>query len=155
VYNCPANRFVAGFLGMPPMNFLEGSLVQRDGGTWFEGEGVVIRLRADQAECVAGKVGSGVVLGVRPEGMHLHPGADDNGNAIDVTVGVIEPLGSSMDMFVLTSTDRRMVARVKAESKVKTDEKVKMYLDLTKVHVFEPGIHGENLTLPAAQAAMA
>jgi len=155
VYNRPANRFVAGFVGTPPMNFLDGALVQRDSQTFFDGDGFSVRLEPAQAEAVAGQVGQRAVLGLRPEGLYLrkceHAASDDQ--TIQVTTGVVEPLGSTMDVYAMTSADDRLVARTKAEP-LDPDQRVSLYIDPEKMHVFEPGEYGRNLTLAAADQAV-
>jgi len=150
VYNNPANRFVAGFLGMPPMNFISGALSQSDGDTLFEGEGVRLKLPADKAQILAGKIGQDLVLGIRPEGMMLHPGGgygEGMDQRIDVTVNVIEPLGSSMDIYSNTSAKKIMISRVPSESQVAPDTPATLHLDMSRVHIFEADAHGTNLTL--------
>lgn len=151
VYNFPVNRFVASFVGTPPMNFLEGALVSADGGVVFEGAGVKIKLDDDQAQQCQGRVGQDAVIGIRPEALYLRPieGANREDQTVNVTVGVVEPLGSTMDVYTQTSENQRLVARLKAEQ-LAEDSQVKMYLDMQKVHIFEPGTYGANLTLQAA-----
>jgi multiple sugar transport system ATP-binding protein len=153
VYNYPINRFVASFVGTPPMNFLEGSLVSADGGVCFEGAGVKIKLDDDQAEQCQGRVGQEAVIGIRPEALFLRPTDDATreDQTVGVTIGVVEPLGSTMDVYTQTSENQRLVARIKAEP-LKEDSQVKMYLDMDKVHIFEPGTYGANLTLKDAVA---
>ncbi len=148
VYNFPVNRFVASFVGTPPMNFLEGSLINADGGVVFEGAGARIKLEDEQAQLCQGRVGQEVVIGIRPEALFLRPtdGANRDDQTVGVTVGVVEPLGSTMDVYTQTSTGDRLVARLKAEQ-LEEDSQVNMYLDMTRVHIFEPGTYGTNLTL--------
>ena len=153
VYNNPKNRFVAGFVGTPPMNFLDGQLVGADGGVVFEGSGVKIKLDDDQAQLCQGQVGQDAVIGIRPEALYLRPtdGANREDQTVNVTIGVVEPLGSTMDVYTHTSEDQRLVARLKAEP-LTQDTQAKMFLDMRKVHVFEPGTYGANLTLREAVA---
>jgi multiple sugar transport system ATP-binding protein len=155
-YNAPVNRFVAGFLGTPPMNFLDGVLVARNGQTYFEGDGATIALSPVHADCVAGKIGQNVVLGIRAEGLYLRPDghAKDENRTIPVTITVVEPLGNMMDVFTTTTADRRLVARVKAEQ-LEPNASLKLYVDHEKTHIFEPGEYGENLSLPAVTAGVA
>jgi multiple sugar transport system ATP-binding protein len=150
-YTGPDNRFVAGFLGMPPMNFLDGHLVQ-DSGIVFEGGGVRVKFTDDVAGRVAGHVGQEVVFGLRPEGVRLNqqPGfGEDPTHRFDVTVTVVEPLGNSMDLYTQTSDAQVMVARVPADANFAAlqDKTVTFHLDMTRVHLFEPGPHGANITL--------
>ena len=156
VYNQPTNRFVAGFVGTPPMNFFDGQLQRDSGGVFFVGQGVRVKLSGAQAAAVGGRAGQDVVLGVRPEGLFLRPNdaANDPAAAIDVTVGVIEPLGSTMDLFGETDEKKRLVARVTAEP-MNSGGPVKLYVDRAKTHVFEPGEFGVNLTRHEGNAAAA
>ncbi|MBB6429262.1 ABC transporter ATP-binding protein [Algisphaera agarilytica] len=153
VYDRPVNRFVAAFLGTPPMNFFDGQLVAENGGTWFKSNhGVSVELTGHHAELAAGKVGSEVVMGVRPEGMFLRPTefASTESQTVNMTVDVTEPLGNTMDVFLSNATNGegdRATARVKAEP-LEENASVKVYLDQSKIHYFEPGKFGVNLTLP-------
>ncbi len=153
VYNNPINRFVAGFVGTPPMNFLDGQLIGEGGDVSFEGGGVKIKLDPAQAQQCQGRVGQEAVIGIRPEALFPKPTDDANNEdqAIQLTVGVVEPLGSTMDVYLRTSEDKRLVARIKAEL-LKEDTPIKMYLDMHKVHIFEPGTYGANLTIKDAVA---
>ena len=135
------------------MNFVTGKLMQDGGDTWCEGEGVRLKLTNDRAQRVAGKIGQDVVLGIRPEAMRLHAGdgyGEDPGHRVDVKANVIEPLGSSMDVYSHTSTEKILIARVPAESQVAPDTDVTLHMDMSRVHVFEASAHGLNLTLTNA-----
>ena len=160
VYDRPVNRFVAAFLGTPPMNFFDGQLVSEEGGTFFKtNHGVRIELTGHHAELAAGKVGSEVVMGIRPEGMFLRPNdfANNENQTINMTVDVTEPLGNTMDVFLSNGEINnggegdKATARVKAEP-LEENSSVKVYLDQSKIHVFEPGKFGVNLTLPELAA---
>ncbi|QDU34904.1 Trehalose import ATP-binding protein SugC [Poriferisphaera corsica] len=155
VYERPVNRFVAGFLGTPPMNFLSGALTSKNGGVFFEGEGVSLKLNEEQADNVASHIGQDVTLGLRPEGVYMHANehANDEDRTAELEVNVIEPLGDTMDLFLDTSTGARLVARVKAEH-LDLGTKVKMYVDPTKIHIFEPGEYGNNISLTEVKEAV-
>jgi len=152
IYNAPVNRFVAGFLGTPPMNFLEGK-IEENNGMWFVGAGIELRLSEAQSKCLAGKAGQAVVLGIRPETMGLADAASaTKGETITVNVSVIETLGSHMDVFGQTPGDSRLVARIPANPSVMDATQLTFRVGLEHVHVFEPGTHGKNLTLQAVAA---
>jgi len=150
VYERPVNRYVAGFLGTPPMNFIDGQLVDAAGTLRFQGHGVDIALPPEWKDRVASNIGSDAVLGIRPEGLFLHQ--NDNANnpdcKIDATVNVVEPLGNTMDVFsdTLGESSARFVARAKAEP-LDEDQTVSYWVDTEKVHIFETGDYGNNLTL--------
>ena len=93
IYNRPVNRFVAGFLGSPGMNFLEGELALRDGGAAFLAEGVDVPL-ARYAFGEAGPQAGKAVLGIRPEHVAVNAGSGWPFEAV-ATVEVVEPMGSN------------------------------------------------------------
>ncbi|MEM8738730.1 MAG: sn-glycerol-3-phosphate ABC transporter ATP-binding protein UgpC [Planctomycetota bacterium] len=173
VYDRPANRFVAAFLGTPPMNFIDGQIIAENGLTWFQSaHGMKMKLTGHHAELTAGQVGASVVLGLRPEGMFLRPNefANDEDQTVTMTVDVTEPLGNTMDVFLSNNSQPQdpsgetpitqgrsgdiATARVKAEP-LEENARVKLYLDPSKTHLFEPGEFGKNLTLPELAAATA
>src|SRR5438876_12180961 len=67
VYDRPTNRFVAEFIGMPPMNFLEGRVIAREGAVAFDDGAVPMPLPARMAQRLAGFAGREMVLGIRPD----------------------------------------------------------------------------------------
>jgi multiple sugar transport system ATP-binding protein len=159
-YNSPANRFVAGFIGMPPMNFFNGAIQAANGKLSFA-EG---RLTGGQLtfpangftlaldhlsdalrERLLARVGLPTVLGIRPE--HLHLDAGSGRAAISVRVNVVEPLGSNMDVYMNTALHEQLVGRLDAQAGVRTGADAMLYIDLRKVLFFEPGDTGMNLNL--------
>ncbi len=151
VYNQPANRFVAGFLGSPPMNLVQGHIVGEGDGLRFQGGGLSLALTSEQARAVVDRVQGTAVLGVRPEAFTLADG-DAGGpmRAVELRVDVVEPLGDVMDVYLYTSEHERVIARLKAQP-LAEGGKVSLHVDMTRTHLFEPGEHGRNLT--ASQAA--
>jgi multiple sugar transport system ATP-binding protein len=140
IYDQPADRFVAGFLGMPPMNFLDGVLQAADGQWWFEAD--QLRLRVDPREAhgqLDAHVGQQVVAGVRPEACEVHPG-DSGGdhNQFRAEVQVIEPLGSTMDVFLQTINQQRLVARVPS-GPLQEGAAVGVRVPAERVHLFGAG----------------
>jgi multiple sugar transport system ATP-binding protein len=167
-YNHPNNRFVAGFIGMPPMNLFDGALKIEDGRMVFEegvldgaaknvansrreltlpGNGFRLPIPRHLTETLGGSVGRHVVLGIRPE--HLSAKAPDGAAEfapLNVKLNVIEPLGSDMDVYMSTALNDSVVGRVEAQSGLVRDSQMTVYVDLRKVHVFEPGVTGMNLS---------
>jgi len=179
-YKMPANRFVAGFIGMPPMNFFDGTIRNEGGALYFE-EGSLrnakaVEQRSDEPQVMVGELtlpGNGfklpvpdqltgivsrfvnrhIVLGIRPEHFHPHPIASAGpAVSIDVGVAVVEPLGNDMDLYMTTPLHPHVVARVESSINVSAPSQIKMYIDLPKVHFFEPGVTGMNLSLATEQA---
>jgi multiple sugar transport system ATP-binding protein len=177
-YHRPADRFVAGFIGMPPMNFFDGKLGSAGGKlTFTEGKlagstgsgdeagkgeltlppgGFTIELPERLRGRLGGSVGSHVVLGVRPEDLSFSPRGGESAR-VSVRVKVVEPLGREMDVYMATSLKDGVVARVEAptlgaDRGLKMDSQMDAYLDLGKIHVFEPGPTGRNMSLAAEKS---
>ena len=150
VYDKPVNRFVAGFLGTPPMNFFTGRLQLKDNKPAFVfSDGTAIILKT--VNNFKSYIGKEIVLGVRPEHLtveHL-PGQTDNG--FGATVNIVEPLGDRKDIYMTSSSGLKFIANLDPHTAIDVDQKVTMYVDILKVHLFEPGETGKNVTL-AGQA---
>ena len=156
VYERPVNRFVAGFVGTPPMNFLSGTVARSDGRLHWESGAGKIAMGDAQTDALAGHIGRDVVMGVRPEAMSSNPAGRFAGtdNTIPVTVNVVEVLGDKMDVHMSAGDDAALVARVDAHERLKERQQEKMYLDIDKVHFFEPGDAGGNLCLGGVSAGV-
>jgi multiple sugar transport system ATP-binding protein len=135
VYAEPADRFVAGFVGTPPMNFLEGRVEDRA----FRAAGLSLRLPRPAPVGPA-------VLGLRPEHFLDRPPAGANGSAavLRVRVGVVEPLGDRVDV-ALTLADVPLVGRLDAGAELREGEDRELWIDLSRAHLFEPGPEGRRL----------
>src|SRR5579872_1684946 len=78
LYNEPANRFVAGFIGSPAMNFFGVRITGENGGMWAEAEGIKIKVPGQLAPRLGAFAGREITLGVRPEDLRIAGDADDN-----------------------------------------------------------------------------
>ncbi len=175
-YNEPVNRFVAGFIGTPPMNFIDGVLKIANGGLIFEegkpkitprrveddrsegglaavdeltlpGNGFTLPVPPHLRERLAGQVGRHLVLGIRPEHFHLRPPEAGILSPLQVKLSVIEPLGSDMDVYMDTALHDRLVGRVEAQSGLQIGAWTTVFVDWRRIHFFEPGETGMNLSL--------
>jgi multiple sugar transport system ATP-binding protein len=135
IYRKPANRFVAGFIGSPSMNFLELEIAE---GALVDGAaGIRIPLPDSRSAEVARSGGSMVVLGVRPE--HLHLLADDEGGQYTTVfqVDVVQHLGNEM-LLDIVAGPHRAIARAGAEVRVREGERRTFSIDMDRVHFFHP-----------------
>jgi multiple sugar transport system ATP-binding protein len=132
VYEKPANKFVAGFIGAPAMNFLD---VTVRGGT-VETSGLKISVNPAAARALQSHDGKQVVMGVRPE--HLAVGETAPGSSFDARVEVVEQLGSEILLETRVGTDSLTVARVPAEMKVAPGDQVRISAQLGRLHFFDP-----------------
>jgi multiple sugar transport system ATP-binding protein len=139
VYNRPANAFVAGFIGSPPMNFLERASVRvgeiaLDGGP----DGAIAIGRSP-----LGDWQGEALLGVRPQDLELLPGPRPG--ALGASASLIQLVGSQK--LVETSFGGgRLVAEVRADVPVSAGERVWLGFDPAKLHLFDPA-SGANLAL--------
>lgn len=145
VYNRPVNRFVAGFLGTPPMNFLEGRTQSEEGKVTFFHKGHRLLLPKDRAADLSGYCDQDVVLGIRPEHFSPQPYAGQEKNSLRATVAVTEPLGDRIDVYLNLADSVKFVANVGPQERMSVDEQVEMYVDMEKVHFFEPGETGRSI----------
>ena len=146
VYEHPANRFVAGFVGTPPMNFFDGRLV-RDGDRLLFDEGDS-RLAVSSAmqERLKPYVDRPVTLGIRPEVMS--PGSEGpEGTVLQVQVSVVEPLGDRADVYVSTHRHPHIICRIDARTRVAEGEAAALHIDMDRVHFFLPDEDGRNVSL--------
>ena len=137
VYERPVNRFVAGFVGTPPMNFLPGRIVSENGHACFEGAGLRLRLPRTR-ESLQGRE---LVLGFRPEHLSERPPAAEN-EPLRARVSVVEPLGDRQDVTLATPSDVPFVGRLDARAPLREGEEAVLYLDVSRAHLFEPGSGG-------------
>jgi len=130
LYDRPANRFVAGFIGSPPMNFFEGRL-EAEPVRRFAGRSFAIELSLPGPDFAAGDL----VLGVRPE--HVRP-ADDDAD-LRVRVLVVEPLGSETLVYARTASDEDIAIRIAGAADIRPDADLGLRFDRDRVHGFDPG----------------
>jgi multiple sugar transport system ATP-binding protein len=153
IYHHPANRFVAGFLGTPPMNFFEGRLVDEAGRLWFdEGTGrLPVSARAAAALRDRAAADAGVVLGVRPEALAPASSARFSvaGSQLEMQlamkVWLVQPLGATMDVYLQTQRHPRVIAHVDATADgaaPAVGDTLPIAVDMERAHFFAPGDDG-------------
>jgi multiple sugar transport system ATP-binding protein len=134
VYGKPANKFVAGFIGAPAMNFIEVTVHSEAGATAVEAAG--LRLTISDARGLAGYHGRRVILGVRPE--HLVPGEGAPGTSFDARVEVVEQLGSEILLETRVGSHSVTIARVAAETPIARDDQIRVSAQPGRLHFFDP-----------------
>jgi multiple sugar transport system ATP-binding protein len=135
LYNYPGNKFVAGFIGSPPMNFLAVTVME-DGGRIVLDEGG-FRLTADAKHESALKNydGKEVYLGIRPEDL-IYNTDECAVNNIPLTVSVVEPLGADTKLWLTTKTNT-IVARTEPIHAFKVDDYVNFVPKMEKARYFD------------------
>ncbi|MCC6428540.1 MAG: sn-glycerol-3-phosphate ABC transporter ATP-binding protein UgpC [Phycisphaerales bacterium] len=146
VYRRPANRFVASFIGTPPMNFIDGAIeANGDGLAFASPAGVRLALAADRLASMRAHIGKPVTLGVRPQGMAIADANSSMDRVWSTKLLVVEPLGDAMDLTCELPGGQRLVARVPAREMISPGSKISMAIDVGQVHYFAPGEHGASL----------
>jgi len=148
IYHHPANRYVAGFLGSPAMNFFSGKLIEYQGALFFDEGSAKIEVPAWAKTQLASRVGTSVVMGVRPESLadETHARFRTNpGAKLRVRVTLAQPLGDKMDVYVSTTSHERIIAQVDALSGMKPGDAIDLFVDTSRVHFFDPGEIGPKL----------
>jgi multiple sugar transport system ATP-binding protein len=147
VYDRPVNKFVAGFLGTSAMNFFEGSLKLKNDTAYFVIGNEAVRLPQYLRTVLQDYYGKQMVLGVRPENISPHQLLQQSDNAISATVNVVEPIGIRTDIYLTHPDGQKFIAGINPHNRLEINDKTKMYIDLEKIHIFEPGQTGRNVTL--------
>ena len=139
LYDSPANRFVAGFIGTPPMNILEGHIRAQGEGLVFDRGGAIVLPVPEKARAaLLGYRDKPVTLGLRPEDVgssaaeHL-----PNAPRIRAAVDVVEPMGSESYIY-LRAGDVTLVSRVDAHRKLRVGETTESAVFIDKAHFFDP-----------------
>jgi multiple sugar transport system ATP-binding protein len=136
LYNQPANKFVAGFIGSPAMNFAAVTVTEANGSLIAENAGLRIKLPDDTAQRLRSHIGREVTLGVRPEDLTVASTADLDHLCFDAVIEVVEQLGSEilLDMKVGEGV---MVACVEPTVRVKVRDKLRVAMRPSRLHVFD------------------
>ncbi|HEX2271066.1 MAG TPA: ABC transporter ATP-binding protein [Pyrinomonadaceae bacterium] len=122
IYNRPANRFVAEFVGSPSMNFIDGRI---NNGT-FVSEAIEIRVERPDTDQIT--------LGIRPE--HLHVLTEPQDGAIPASVYVTELMGNETFVF-LSVGNNRLIARAPADFRAEVESRVWLRIVAEKAHFFD------------------
>src|SRR5688572_20806139 len=136
LYNTPANRFVAGFIGSPAMNFADVTLSGSNGKLWAEAPGLKIGLPEPLAGRFKGGNGAKATMGVRPEDLHIAGPADPAELCFDVEVEVIEQLGSEI-LLDTRAGNSTFVASVEPTLRTKMHDRLKLAINPNRLHLFD------------------
>ena len=140
LYDSPVNMFVAGFIGTPQMNFINGTLVQRGDDVFFDFEENSIKLPPEKANNPALKeyIGQEVVVGIRPECIHDEPAqiAALEETTIDSYVEVTELMGAEIYLYLLVG-ETKLTARVSSRSTSRAGDTIKIALEASRMHIFD------------------
>ena len=139
IYNKPANKFVASFIGSPPMNFMDVQVVRRGRHFSLEEGKFTLELLPAMEEAVAPYAGQTVTLGIRPEDIYdkVYAGnISTEGRTAICTVEVVEPMGSEVLLYLNTGKNT-LVARVEPQTEAKVNQEIEILFNIEKIHLFD------------------
>jgi len=135
IYNHPANKFVASFIGAPPMNFMDARLETEGDSVRLRGASFSLLLNGAVAQRLQSAKNQDVTLGVRPEDVVL--GSDGSGpGSIPVRVDVVETLGAEQHLS-LSSGQNAFLAHVGADFPASIGDQLAAHFGDAKLHVFD------------------
>ncbi len=141
LYHKPANQFVAGFIGTPPMNFINTQIVNNGGDNALQFDGFKLELNEKLRASLHQLDGSAVTLGIRPENIHV--GSSDK-NGLSARVVLVEPLGNHALLYLQTG-ENNFIANVDDVNLPHTHVSLPIHFNMEKAHLFHTET-GEALT---------
>ncbi len=140
LYDSPCNLFVAGFIGTPQMNFINGTLTKKGEDMYFNFEDKSIKMPAEKANNPALKdyIDQEVVVGLRPECIHDAPAQVEafTDSQVEAFVDVTELMGAEIYLY-LTIGETNLTARVSSRSTSRAGDTIKVAFDTSRIHVFD------------------
>jgi multiple sugar transport system ATP-binding protein len=141
LYDYPCNLFVAGFIGTPQMNFINGFLEAKGEDVFFKFEDKSLKLPADKANNPAIKdyIGKEVILGIRPECIHDEPVhlSTFRDSVIDTYVDVTELMGAEIFLYLKAGEETSLISRVSSRSTSRAGDTIKVAFDMSRIHLFD------------------
>jgi multiple sugar transport system ATP-binding protein len=139
LYNFPVNKFVAGFIGSPAMNFNEGK-INDSNGLKFESvnKKLIISLTAQQTNLLKSHTQKKIWLGIRPEDIHdiTDESLKDNYHEFEIMLELVEPMGNEAHIF-FNIDNVQFISRIPARDIPKTGTTRKLKINLEKLHFFD------------------
>src|SRR5690349_17447863 len=132
IYQQPANKFVAEFVGSPSMNFVDGEVDLEQQS--FVSKGLSIKLKRDQVHGLSSHLSKKLILGLRPEHVHVHE--QQHEGLVPATVYVTELMGNETLVFVMVE-ENKFIARAAAGFRAGLEDKVWLSFDEDKFHFFD------------------
>jgi multiple sugar transport system ATP-binding protein len=140
LYNHPVNKFVAGFIGSPSMNFIDGKLISESGLFFVDNSNSIkLKILSKHEGELAKYLNKDLTIGIRPEDIHAqYENKNDLWDEISVKLDVIEPMGNEIFLYFNISSSN-IIARIPTfkEEEPQTGEKLTLYVDTSRMHFFD------------------
>ncbi len=138
IYDKPKNKFVAGFVGSPPMNFMSGKVIKKERRLYFDEGKISVKIVDDMLDKMSPYEGKEVVFGIRAEDIYdkLFVSEAPPENVVRVSCEVFEPMGSEVYLYLNTGK-HTFIARVGAHDRPQVNQDLDLVFDMSKVHFFD------------------
>jgi len=138
LYDKPVNKFVAGFIGSPPMNFVNGRVIKKHDKFYFTENRFKVKIVEDMYGKLLSYEGKEVVFGIRPEDIYdkLFISTASPDNCVKGVVEIVEPMGAEVFLYI-TAGNSSLVARVGGHDKPEVSQDIDLVFDMSKVHFFD------------------
>jgi len=140
IYDRPANKFVAGFVGSPPMNFIEGRIISKDNQLYFKDTFFILKVHDSMQEKLQPHKDKEVIFGIRPE--HLYdkvfvPQASQE-TTVRLTCEVVELMGHECYIYLGNGNGAtQLVARVRGHHRPPVHQDIEIVMDMARAHFFD------------------
>ena len=140
LYDLPINLFVAGFIGTPQMNFIEGLIEKKGSDLYFTFGNNSLKLPPEKSNdgALQEYAGKQVIAGLRPESIHDEPMYLSSLAewVIDSKVEVTELMGNEIFLYLVVD-EQPLTARVSPRSSARAEDNIKIAMDMTRIHIFD------------------
>ena len=134
LYNFPVNKFVAGFIGSPAMNLIDGAIVEEKGLRFKEkGSPLFLAIPKNRERSLKPYIGKDISLGIRPEHIKL---GKSNSHSTTATIEVVEPMGNEIFLY-FTYGGIQLISREATDKVPKAGDRINFTFDMEKVHFFD------------------
>jgi multiple sugar transport system ATP-binding protein len=138
VYDKPINKFVAGFIGNPPMNFINGKIIKEDKKFYFMAPRIRVKLVEQMFEVISAYENKDVTFGIRSEDIYdkLFVSEAPPENVVTLSCEVVEPMGSEVYLYLSNGKDT-LIAKVGGHDRPQVNQDMDLVFDMSKIHFFD------------------
>lgn len=134
LFKRPANKFVAGFLGTPPMNFLDATIESRNDQLWLCGEGFMLSCDESTTKRLSQSESKEILLGIRPCDLEFNASAESS-NSIDIDVVLSEYIGAQ-SVLIGDCNGQKVMVELKSDTPISLGEKLRFAVNTNDIHFF-------------------
>ena len=151
LYNKPSNKFVAGFIGSPSMNFIDCSITEENGSMYVQTDSFKLQMPEDKVAAVQAHGGRDFVFGIRPEDIRMKREKKEDffADFLTADITVVEPLGKE-NYVDLSVGSNELMAIIGGEAPLEPGSAIDLTFNMDKMHLFESDAEGKSITNPTS-----